>query len=317
MRMSARCWNRRHVLALGAASLASPLLAGRALAQQDAMSFLAVGDWGATAAGADARAVAGQMEHVASDTAVQFVISTGDNFYNDGVSSADDPLWSEAFENVYTGPGLDVPWFPVLGNHDHHSNPDAEIAYSLRSARWTMPARYYARHVPMGDSAAIDVFFLDTEPLDQLNWASQWTADGARAQDQFNWLETELAASSAPWRVVVGHHPVFSSGHHGNSQVLVERLKPMLEAHGVQAYINGHDHDLEHIQVGPVHYLTSGAGALVRSVDTIQPGSLFARSSLGFLSASIDRDTMAIRFIDASGAELHQAHIAPEGSLRT
>lgn len=314
--MSAISLNRRHVLALGAASLASSLLAGQAQARADAVSFLAIGDWGATKAGADARAVAGQMDRVASDTAVEFVISTGDNFYNNGVSSADDPLWSQAFEDVYTGPGLDVPWFPVLGNHDHNSNPDAEIAYSLRSDRWSMPARYYARHVPLGASAGIDFFFLDTEPLARLNWASQWTADGARAQDQFNWLETGLTASTASWRVVVGHHPVFSSGHHGNSQVLVDRLKPILDAHGVQAYINGHDHDLEHIQVGSVQYLTSGAGAQVRSVDNIQPGSLFARSSLGFLSASIDLDTMAIRFIDDSGAELYQARIARDGSLR-
>ena len=46
---------------------------------------------------------------------------------------------------------------------------------------------------------------------------------------------------------------------------LVARLKPLLEKYGVQAYLAGHEHDLQYLRdAGPVHYFVSGAGSEVR-----------------------------------------------------
>ena len=39
---------------------------------------------------------------------------------------------------------------------------------------------------------------------------------------QLEWLTTTLAASTADWLFVVGHFPVYSGGHHGNTPELVE-----------------------------------------------------------------------------------------------
>ena len=72
---------------------------GTAHAQANAVSkplhFMVFGDWGT--GNAQQKAVAEAMARYAqmskTHNPVQFVISTGDNFYENGVSSVDDPQW--------------------------------------------------------------------------------------------------------------------------------------------------------------------------------------------------------------------------------
>lgn len=46
-----------------------------------------------------------------------FIVTLGDNFYSNGVSSSTDSLWNKLWKNVYLGyENLNIPWFPVLGN---------------------------------------------------------------------------------------------------------------------------------------------------------------------------------------------------------
>jgi len=42
-------------------------------------------------------------------------------------------------------------------------------------------------------------------------------------------LEIALKDSTANWKIVVGHHPVRSIGHHGDTQELISQLLPILE----------------------------------------------------------------------------------------
>jgi tartrate-resistant acid phosphatase type 5 len=45
---------------------------------------------------------------------IDFVISTGDNIYDDGIANTSDPLFKESFSNIYTAKGVQKPWY--LGN---------------------------------------------------------------------------------------------------------------------------------------------------------------------------------------------------------
>ena len=119
-------------------------------------------------------------------------------------------------------------------------------------------------------------------------------------------MTTALGTSQAPWKIVVGHHPVFSGGRHGNTKQLVATLKPLLEQFGVRAYINGHDHDLQHIEVDGVHYLTTGAGAEARPTGKI-PQTLFAASDLGFLSVSLGAEQGTFQFLSDTNSPLYEA----------
>lgn len=63
--------------------------------------------------------------------------------------------------------------------------------------------------------------------------------------EQACWLQRELAASNAPWKIVVFHHPPFNSGtrHEGNTQA----LQWPFEAWGADVVMSGHDHHYEMI----------------------------------------------------------------------
>ena len=157
--------SRRDVLKAGAGTaLSLPFLGKHALADGAELPFVVIGDWGRDGASKQ-RDVAGQMGKAAAASGSKFVIAVGDNFYEDGVQSVDDPHFRASFEDVYTAPSLQTPWYAILGNHDYHGNVDAQIAYSAKSARWHMPARYYTRTESLPGGGSADFFFLDTSPF--------------------------------------------------------------------------------------------------------------------------------------------------------
>jgi acid phosphatase len=90
---------------------------------------------------------------------------------------------------------------------------------------------------------------------------------------------------------------------------LVERLKPLLEKYGVQAYFNGHDHNLQHATSNGVHYFTSGAGSRVRAPVEIGRAK-HCYASLGFMAAKISETTMSVEIIDSDGRVLHAAAVS-------
>ena len=55
---------------------------------------------------------------------------------------------------------------------------------------------------------------------------------------------------------------VWSVAEHGPTQLLVDRLRPMLIKYNVTAYISGHDHDMQHLHEKnqSVEYFVIGAG---------------------------------------------------------
>jgi tartrate-resistant acid phosphatase type 5 len=308
---------RRRVLQSGAALTLGVLAPGGLAAAQPPgaqppsgkadPTFLAIGDWGR--GNETQQQVAAAMARVAQEEPLGFVVSTGDNFYRLGVTSTHDPLWKRFFEDVYSAPSLMVPWYPVLGNHDHKGNAMAQVAYSQASARWSMNGAYYWRAVQLQDASQADLFFLATTPIIDKYSGLAWYLPG-NTDEQVVWLEQALATSRARWKIVVGHHPVFSGGKHGSTAVLVKLLTPLFKRYGVNVYLNGHDHDLQHVLVDGVHYLTSGAAASPRPAGGTS-GTLFASSEPGFLRARLSPTDMQIEFIGANGGEpLYSASLA-------
>lgn len=79
----------------------------------------------------------------------------------------------------------------------------------------------------------------------------------ARIADQLARLEAALnttylnlndVSSGRSWVIVVGHYPVFSPGSHGDTAELNLYLQPLLERHGVDVYLCGHDHFSAHMR---------------------------------------------------------------------
>lgn len=293
---------------LGAAAMARPSLAA---VGGDAIGFLVLGDWGR---GGDfhQRDVAEQMGKVAERFGSQFIVAVGDNFYESGVESVTDPKWRTDFEDVYTAPSLHRPWKVVLGNHDYQGSPEAQIAYSAMSDRWHMPARYWTEKLDVPGGATAQLFFLDTSPfLDRYQDGKKVKVAGQNSKAQIAWFERELAKSKADWKLVFGHHPLFTdsdahkSGGEGGRDIpeMITNFKPLLDRYGVQAYFDGHDHNLQHLTVDKVSYIVSGAGS---KTSPVAPTARcrFASDHSGFVAARLSKHELDLQFVDFQGSVL-------------
>ncbi len=60
----------------------------------------------------------------------------------------------------------------------------------------------------------------------------------------------------APYLLVNGHFPVYSVAEHGPTACLIERLRPLLHKYHATAYICGHDHNLQVIDINFFHLCT-------------------------------------------------------------
>lgn len=312
-------FSRRHVVG-GMAVTAGLTLTSMARADTSGtVAFLGVGDWGRD--GTEHQAdVAAQMDKAAAETGAAFVISVGDNFYDNGVQSTTDPQWKTSFEDVYIGAHLQMPWYVALGNHDYRGVPQAQIDYSAVSPRWRMPARYFKVAGASFGHPDADLFVIDTSPLVH-QYADKPGAigDNVKSQDtaaQLAWLDADLAASTAGKKLVIGHHTLFSGGSgHGDTPEMVERILPILKKNQVLAYINGHDHDLQHIVRDGVNVICTGAGSEVRPVQSVD-GTRFCAAQSGFSIFRLTSQGLSLEFRDYAGTSLYRADIG-RSVLRT
>ena len=281
------------------------------------VSFLAVGDWGRDGAFHQAE-VAARMGETARSVNAAFVISVGDNFYEDGVASIDDPKWRTSFEDVYTAPSLQVPWYVALGNHDYHGDIQAQLDYAKTSRRWGMPGRWYgaSQAVVTGrGKVSVDLFVLDTSPFIAAYHAEptgKVKVAGQRTAPQLRWLDAALARSSADGKVVVGHHPIYSGGQYGQpggSPELIARIDPILRRHRVPLYLCGHEHDLQHVARGETHYVCTGAGSLTRA-HCREEGGDFCSVQSGFTVCVASPSLLWLGYRDWQGDGLHVVEIA-------
>lgn len=279
-----------------------------------ALHFIVMGDWGRNGENYQKEVAAG-MGKAAHDLSASFVIATGDNFYPYGVASTQDYHWLASFETIYTAQSLHVRWFPVLGNHDYASNPEAEVEYTKVSSRWSMPSRYYS-HTFRLDRDSVLFVFLDTDPIEKelkripLDTVKYPLGGMNRQRD---WLVAQLSASKARWKIVVGHHPVYTGGWRKTSpdtKNMKEFLEPVFKQYGVDVYLCGHEHHLEYIKPqGPTHYIISGAASEAREAALHPDGGKFVAPVQGFAAVSLTADKLLVQFINHKDAVINETVI--------
>jgi len=272
----------------------------------NSMHFASLGDWGSV--NSDQAAVAKQIGLALTDFNASFLLAIGDNFYEDGVVSDTDPQWNTTYEEVYTNMSLDIPWYAILGNHDHHygrGQGQIDFYRNKRDSRWTMPDYWYSQHFHLQESnVTVHMVFIDTIILSgdgNVTWPTQ-------RKEQYQWIEKTLEASRADWLIVIGHYPVYSGGEHGNTPDLDENLLPLLTKYNVDMYLCGHDHTLQHSQDSKTttQYFVSGNGAK-RGTFTPIKQSLFGVVDPGFMLHTITGlSSLHTQVIDLNGKTIYE-----------
>lgn len=245
----------------------------------------------------------------------EFALYLGDNIYDTGVSGVDDTQFNTKFEEPYTI--VPFRFYVVLGNHDYGGGgagfefwkAQAQVDYSQVSTKWTMPDRYYAFHAPADvgptDSPTVDFLGLDTNNV-------MWTGDSA----QQVWLDQELNASTAHWKVGYGHHPYISNGQHGNagnyegipfipvtSGANVKDFMDDSVCNKLDVYISGHDHNRQWLEPKcGTEFIVSGTAAKTTGLVGRGTPTFYENDALGgFLLVEMTATTFTGTFYDENG----------------
>jgi len=289
-------------------------------------------------------------QYCTSQASCDFGLLLGDNVYPDGATEgADGRADAQRFQDILVSPYRSMfsrfPEFQfdvVLGNHDWHTSLGgavAQLGFMDAHPNYFMEDMFYVRRhaTPAG---TVDVFAIDTElllstvPVPKLKMnpdgdmgfreeneePSSWLKEYAAARpDQVEWLRAKLQASDARWKIVFGHHPLWSSAGWkvGQARELRRLLLPVL-CPMADIYVAGHDHTLElHEQScdgyaespsAPLPHIVSGAAGKQRSLNHVfmkrqaetTPGftSLFAMGMVwGFSHLSLDDNAATVTII--------------------
>ena len=223
-----------HSLLLVLASLLLTTASAQENAKAQKLTFFFYGDWGHNVNASIAESgiayeevkVANAVAQKAAELHPSFFVMLGDNFYESGVASIEDPLWEAYYKSIYTSPSTEVPWYLILGNHDYYGahTPLPQIQYtnSIQNSdnRWNLPSNFYTKvfSVP-GSSRTVQIFFVDTVILapnaedPSKTGLPPGNPDGSTSdvqlilmQPYLQMLEMQLMNSKADFKIVAGHY---------------------------------------------------------------------------------------------------------------
>ncbi len=234
-----------------------------------------------------------------------FVMNCGDNVYESGLDSEYQrfffPVYNADVAHHRVGAPLlrSVPFYTVIANHDVQDKDanNHEIADFTRNS--DSLAYYTAMHLPLNGPAAPAHATPIQGPADRLDVFR--TAAGLRFPRMANysfdygdahflcldsnlyidpnnqalqaWIAADLAATDALWKFAVFHHPPFNVGGDHFQVQHMRMLAPILEAHGIDFVLSGHEHNYQRPR--PLKFAPAGVGmsALVAGRDRKVPGA--------------------------------------------
>lgn len=340
----------RQSLAWSAAAAINSI-AGAAVAPsfpKGAAHALILGDWGWLDApssddlrGGNSYAAQAQvamgMQHFAQTNQLHAdaLFLLGDSWYGDLPQGSASPRWLNQFEKMYPAELFPGPVYSMLGNHDYQMLPptvnkvEAELEYARsgrgidgKPTRWTLPARWYTFDFPARNPFLHCIVLDSNMPSKDGRWQHKenFTLKPEEQAEQLRWFELQLQKPrTAPFLVVMAHHPVFSNGPHGDHPVLIRDWDPLFRKYKVDLYMAGHDHDLQILQFEDhptTHFLSGGGGAdlYVLKVDDLQRGP-YAQEVHGFGHLSVTKKELQLRHLDADGRFLFGVSKSMDGRL--
>lgn len=256
--------------------------------------------------------VADAMKSYCKDASCQFSVMLGDNIYPNGATTGldgkddsvrFDDLFSKPFGKMGEG-NSDYRIYTALGNHDWRTSRAGAIAQVefMESTRpFYMEGLFYTVKPPAGNGD-VEIFVIDTEVMlaGTTVMDAELNSDGSEKvstevdqpkahikpktveeKNMVSWLDEKLKNSTAKWKFVIGHHPIWSTGgsKFEQARTLRKLILPSL-CNYADIYFAGHEHSLELHEDScdsvfgkasgkpPLLQVLSGAAAKQRAVNT-------------------------------------------------
>jgi 3',5'-cyclic AMP phosphodiesterase CpdA len=133
-----------------------------------------------------------------------------------------------------------VPTYPTIGNHEYNTDnaqPYLDVYYLWEQAyRADDMERYYSFDYG-------NVHFVSLDSNDWTTIPISLDFDEVYDDDMIDWLNDDLAASDAEWKIAFFHHPPFSLyADRSDSSGVINLILPALSEGGVDLIMVGHDH---------------------------------------------------------------------------
>jgi hypothetical protein len=200
----------------------------------------------------------------------------------DMIPHPEEKEWQKFFE---MSKPIDVPFFPVVGNHETFANERGEKLYR---EQFHLPEEktYYAPR-----AGGILFVILDSE-----------TGKGRILNDQLSWLVETLSSSKERFKLIFIHRPFFVPVDSLKRGRVMDRY-PLERDHlhrlflrtGVKAVFQGDDHRYDRMEKDGILYLITGGGGAPLASFEIRGGFFH------YVSISVRQERMEGEVVDLEG----------------
>lgn len=289
--------------------------------------FFSIGDWGANTTQVNsAKLVANAMAsyYPYLNPLPSFIVSLGDNFYENGVTGIRDELWDSAWFSIFIKPFPSmhsIRWFSVLGNHDYYggeNSVNAQLEMTNCSENWVMPSKEYYSYDKETSSYHI---FIDTikiypELYDKTKniYTRQDTTHSLTVLENMLIHARQLKCR---WIFVYGHYHLFSNGYYGNYNMMIQRILPLLRKYKVSVYFSGHEHNFQLLKYDGIYFCVNGAGAYKAQLNqynsNVEVNMIYGNTNNGFLIHKLNDKYLNLQFVNINNIAEFEYHIPHPG----
>ena len=198
-----------------------------------------------------------------------------------------------------------VPSFPTPGNHEYGGKSRAvseTVAGTAATVAEKKPGSQLTAHwratfaLPTHGPVGLEesAHYMDYQGVRFVSLNSN-----EKQKEQVKWLDSVLENNPNRWTVLTFHHPIYSPAKNRDNKTLRELWRPIIDKHGVDLVLTGHDH-------------TYGRSGLMREDNTLtgersrsERGTVYVVSVSGPKMYSLNEDTDWMK-ASAAGTQLYQ-----------
>jgi hypothetical protein len=260
------------------------------------IKFMAYGDTRTYPADHDQVAAAVVATYAEDENFQSFILSVGDlvgagNSESDWDNQFFNPSYAHIQELLAT-----LPYQACMGNHEQTG-----VLFKKYFPYPFVAGRYWSFDYGPAHFVVVD----------------QYTNYGTGSA-QLTWMESDLAATTKPWKFVYLHEPGWSAGGHSNNISVQNYIQPLCEQYGVSIVFAGHNHYYARAVVNDVHHVTTGGGgAPLYNPNPNDPYVVAATRIHHFCTVELDGDVLDFKAVSPAGVVIDSFTITPSVGIES